>query len=109
MNAKLETDTPYINNDGLPIWIVTISGWGSENMDDAYKRMQIYKSVAEKLNINIEFSSRLGTFQSYKNAPGVAEKISEHNEKTFAVYEKILGRDWRQKFSDDVQKKLPKE
>ena len=109
MNQKPATDAPYIYNYDLPIWIVPISGWGSTSMEEAYKRMEVYKNIAEKWNINIEFSSRLGTFQSYKNTPVVAEQISKHNEKTFVVYEKIFGTDWQQKFSNEVIKQLPKE
>ncbi|WP_018343751.1 hypothetical protein [Cytophaga aurantiaca] len=108
MKQKLATDAPYMNNHDLPIWIVPISGWGSDAMEEAYTRMEIYKNVAKELNINIEFSSRLGTFQSYKRAPAVAAQIEEHNEKTFAVYEENLGKDWRQKFSEEVQKQLKK-
>lgn len=107
VNRKIETDTPYIFNDALPVWIVTISGWGSESIEDAFKRMELYKSVAEKMQINIEFSSRLGTFQSYKRAPVVAEQIETHNTHTFAVYEKTFGEDWRIKFIHEVKKNLP--
>jgi hypothetical protein len=109
MAKQLITDTPYIHNDALPIWIIPISGWGSTSINKAYERMQVYKNIAEEQNINIEFSSRLGTFQSYKHAPAVAEQISTHNEKTVAAYAKILGTDWQQKFSDEVKKQLPKE
>lgn len=108
MKQKLATDAPYIHNYDLPIWIITISGWGSDTLDEAYERMEVYKKVAEEMNINIEFSSRLGTFQSYKRAPAVAEQIEEHNEKTFAVYQKIVGTDWQQKFNKEVQKQLKK-
>lgn len=103
MEQKLATDAPYIHNYDLPIWIIPISGWGSDSMDEAYKRMEVYKNAAEKLNMNIEFSSRLGTFQSYKNAPTVAREISEHNEKTFTVYANAIGVDWRERFSAEVK------
>jgi len=106
MNQKLSTDTPYIHNKDLPIWIVPISGWGSESLEEANNRMLAYKKSAEYLNINIEFSSRLGTFRSYKRAPSVAKEISEHNEKTFVVYEEIVGKDWPKRFNDEVKKKL---
>lgn len=108
MNQKLETDTPYIHNKTLPIWIVPISGWGSESMVEASNRMHAYKNSAELLKINIEFTSRLGTFQSYKNAPTVATEIREQNEKTFAVYATNLGVDWRERFSAEVKKLLVK-
>lgn len=108
MNDKLLTDTPYIHNKTLPIWIVPISGWGSTSMAEANNRMHAYKKSAEVLNINIEFSSRLGTFQSYKNAPTVATEIRERNEKTFAAYESKIGTDWRERFSVEVKKQLVK-
>lgn len=108
MEQKLATDAPYINNYDLPIWIIPISGWGSDTMDEAYARMEVYKNTAEKLNINIEFTSRLGTFQSYKRAPAVAEEIDAHNADTFAAYEKTIGADWRNRFNEEIQKQLKK-
>src|SRR6478609_6796905 len=102
MNDKLLTDSPYIHNKTLPIWIVPISGWGSASMAEANNRMHAYKKSAEELKINIEFSSRLGTFQSYKNAPTVATEIREQNERTFAVYANMIGVDWREQFSAEV-------
>jgi hypothetical protein len=109
MKQKLETDTPYMNNHDLPVWIVPVSGWGSENTDNAYARMDAYKTAAETFNINIEFSTRLGTFQSYKNAPSVSKEIQAHNDETFAVYEKVMGSDWQQRFIKEVHKQLPDE
>lgn len=108
MSHKLVTDTPYIHNKTLPIWIVPISGWGSESLEEANDRMHAYKKSAEGLKINIEFTSRLGTFRSYKNAPTVATEIREHNEKTFAVYASELGADWRERFNQEVKKELGK-
>ena len=106
MKEELKTDTPYIHNDALPIWIVPVSGWGSDGIDEAHTRMLTYKNAAQAFRINIEFSSRLGTFQSYKNAPSVAKEISEHNEKTFAAYEDVIGADWRKNFNEKVQQEL---
>jgi len=108
MNQKLQTDTPYIHNKTLPIWVVPISGWGSESVAEANNRMHAYKKSAEVLKINIEFTSRLGTFQSYKNAPTVATEIREQNEKTFAVYASEIGVDWREIFSAEVKRELRK-
>ncbi len=99
---QLETDIPYMHNDALPFWIVPISGWGSESIEKANQRMSAYNEVAKQWKINIEFSSRLGTFQSYKNAPSVAEKIEAHNKKTFAVYKSLFGKDWRIQFVKEV-------
>ena len=98
----LETDNPYMHNDTLPIWIVPISGWGSEIIEEASQRMSAYNQVAKQWKINIEFSSRLGTFQSYKHAPAVAQKIEAHNAKTFAVYDSLFGKDWRIRFVKEV-------
>lgn len=98
------TDTPHIHKNGLPIWIVPISGWG----DNGNKQMEAYHEVAKKWKINIEFSSRLGTFDSNKRAPFVAKEIMEHNENTFAVYQELFGSDWRQKFSKEVKASLEK-
>jgi len=106
MNQKLSTDTPYIHNNDLPVWIVPISGWGSESLEEASNRMLAYKKSAEYLNINIEFSSRLGTFRSYKRAPSVGKEISEHNEKAFIEYEKNIGIDWRERFNEQLKNKL---
>ena len=108
MNQKLQTDTPYIHNKTLPIWIVPISGWGSESMEEASNRMHVYQKIAEDLKINIEFSSRLGTFKSYKRAPTVGKEISEHNEKTFAAYASEIGEDWQEKFNAALKKQLDK-
>ena len=96
------TDTPYIQNETLPIWIVTIDGWGDPDIEQGQKRMKAYKTIADKWEINIEFSSRLGTLTSYKYAPSVAKEIMEHNKKTFATYEKKFGKNWQQKFSLEV-------
>jgi|GEM_PF-1874324 len=100
------TDTPYIHLDGLPVWMVIVSGWGDPNLEEGYKRMLISKNIAAEWKINIEFSTRLGTLQSYKNAPAVANEIMEHNEKVFAVYEKILGKDWRQRFVQELNEQI---
>lgn len=106
-SKKVATDSPYIYNKALPVWIVPISGWsGNDNEEEAYTRMEVYRSIAEKMKINIEFSSRLGTFRSYKNAPAVSLQISGHNKKTFAAYEQIFGAEWRQLFQQEVIKLL---
>ncbi len=106
MDNKLITDQAYIHNDSLPVWIVPVSGWGSESIENAYLRMQVYKQVAESFNINVEFSTRLGTFQSYKRAPAVGKQIDEHNDHTFAVYAGVLGKDWQRRFIDEVHKQI---
>jgi hypothetical protein len=103
---EMETDEPYMHNEALPVWIVTISGWGSESMEEAHQRMDAYKAVAEKWKINIEFSSRLGTFRSYKRAPSVSKEISAHNDQTFTVCEKLFGENWRNAFVEEVHKRL---
>ncbi|QHT71423.1 hypothetical protein GXP67_34580 [Rhodocytophaga rosea] len=92
------TDTSIIYNEKLPVWIVPVSGWGEE----AYERMNAYKQVAELWKLNIEFSSRLGTFNSYKHAPSVAKEIREHNGKAFERYQKEFGENWQQKFMEKV-------
>jgi hypothetical protein len=106
MKNKLITDEAYIHNESLPVWIVPVSGWGSESIENAYLRMEAYKQAAESFNINIEFSTRLGTFQSYKRTPAVGKQIEEHNDHTFAVYTEILGKDWQRRFIDEVHKQI---
>ncbi len=105
-NNKLETDTPYVYNEEVPVWIVPISGWGSEGIKNAHDRMRAYLLAAEILKVNIEFTSRLGTFQSYKNAPSVSNEISAHNNHTFAAYDTLLGTNWRTTFYDEMTKHL---
>lgn len=104
MDNILVTDQAYVHNESLPVWIVPVSGWGSESIENAYMRMQAYKQVAESFNINLEFSTRLGTFRSYKRAPAVAEEIDQHNEHTFTSYAAALGKDWQYRFINEVHK-----
>ncbi|MCI5055574.1 MAG: phytochromobilin:ferredoxin oxidoreductase [Flavobacteriales bacterium] len=98
ITGELITDTAYIYNRELPTWIIPISGWG----EDGNELMRTYHNVAQKWNINIEFSSRLGTFTSYKYAPSVSKEIQTSNDKTIAVYRRHFGEDWQQRFSREV-------
>ena len=99
-------DTSQIQNDTLTTWIVTYSGWGVPDLEEGKKRMNAYQTVADKWEINIELSGRLGTLQSYKYAPSVVKEIMDHNDKIFLSYEKKFGKDWQQRFSVEVNEKL---
>jgi hypothetical protein len=103
-SRMIKTDKVYIYNKKLPVWIVPVSGWG----DHAVDQMKAYDAVAQIMKINLEFSSRLGTFNSYKRAPAVAKEINDHNENTFAAYQKELGSDWQTKFVDKVNALMKK-
>ena len=96
------TDTSCINNEKLPVWIITTSGWG----DDAISRINAYAGVARRWKLNIEFSSKLGTFTSYKYAPTAAKKIQEQNENTFEAYQKEFGENWQQRFMEEVNREF---
>ncbi|MCD6587971.1 MAG: hypothetical protein J7K88_05425 [Candidatus Fermentibacteraceae bacterium] len=96
------TDTSCINNEKLPVWIITTSGWG----DDAISRINAYAGVARRWKLNIEFSSKLGTFTSYKYAPAAAKKIQEQNENTFEAYQKEFGENWQQRFMEEVNREF---
>jgi hypothetical protein len=96
------TDTSCINNEMLPVWIITTSGWG----DDAISRINVYAGVARRWKLNIEFSSKLGTFTSYKYAPAAAEQIQKHNETTFEAYQKEFGENWQQRFMEEVKREF---
>ena|SRR6218665_3247000 len=98
----MDDTTLYIYNEKLPVWIIPISGW-EENSSD---RMNAYILTAKKMKINIEFSTKLGTPNSYKYAPQVAKEIDAHNEKTFEIYRKELGEDWEQRFLKEVDNHL---
>jgi hypothetical protein len=104
--SNIETDEPYIQNAQLPNWIIPISGWGDPDMKDAHRRMHIYLSVAKEIGVNIIFSSRLGTFTSYKRAPSVAAEIKDNNNKTFLEYQKSIHPNWYQNFVDKTQEML---
>ena len=95
-------DNLYIKNKSLPVWIVTVSGWGDPDMDNAFQRIDAYKQVADKWKLNIEFSSQLGTLTSYKYAPLIDKEINEHNERTSIEYEQVFGKDWQQRFLKEV-------
>ncbi|ABG59564.1 hypothetical protein [Cytophaga hutchinsonii] len=105
-NQEIRTDGPYVYNEELPVWLVAVSGWGSEDINSAHERMRAYLLAAEKLKINIQFTTRLGTFQSYKHAPAVAKEIMQHNDTTFAVYTTKLGENWQKTFHDEMSKHL---
>ncbi len=105
-DIQIVTDEPYIQNAEQPNWIIPISGWGNPDMDDANKRMRVYLTVAKEMGINIIFSSRLGTFTSYKRAPSVSADIQEINTNTFLEYEKNIHPNWYRNFVDKVQEML---